>query len=328
MKPDLETIKQDAILKRLHEDVSALAHPRGRMVGSSGHRKARSFIESRMKELELEPYHQDGYRLPYHVLLREFQNLAGLLPGDPAMRPIMLVAHYDTCGRQPGADDNAAAIAILLAVAKKLRTTELSRPILFLFPDAEEPPNFLTRRMGSTQFYRKQLKHELHCSVVLDLVGHDIPVPDLANGLFAFGIESEGRLQTVLTKTRIPVQLDVFGLQTSYVGDLSDYHVLRNAGEPYLFLTCGRWEHYHEKSDTPDKLNYGKMGRIVDYLVDLVDAISDQHLEERTQSDTTDFEIKTMTRMLGGELDRMGLKLETQSDIAQVIQRFHREFHL
>jgi len=42
------------------------------------------------------------------------------------------------------------------------------------------------------------------------------------------------------------------------------------SGVPYLFLSCGRWQHYHEESDTPDKLNYSKMARITDYTVSLV----------------------------------------------------------
>ena len=35
-------------------------------------------------------------------------------------------------------------------------------------------------------------------------------------------------------------------LLNRYVGDLSDHHVFRVNKRPYLFLTCARWEHYHE----------------------------------------------------------------------------------
>ena len=43
---------------------------------------------------------------------------------------------------------------------------------------------------------------------------------------------------------------------------------------PYLFLTCGRWQHYHQPTDTPDRLDYAKMGRIRDYLVRLTEALA------------------------------------------------------
>ena len=41
-----------------------------------------------------------------------------------------------------------------------------------------------------------------------------------------------------------------------YVGDVSDHGIFRRNGVPYLFLSCGHWEHYHQPTDTPDRLNY------------------------------------------------------------------------
>jgi hypothetical protein len=38
--------------------------------------------------------------------------------------------------------------------------------------------------------------------------------------------------------------------------------VFRVDRRPYLFLSCGRWQHYHQASDTPDKLDYAKMAGI------------------------------------------------------------------
>jgi hypothetical protein len=54
---------------------------------------------------------------------------------------------------------------------------------------------------------------------------------------------------------------------------LSDYHAFREAGLPVLFLTCGRWQHYHRVTDTPDRLDYGKIVATVDYLVALVELL-------------------------------------------------------
>ena len=36
-----------------------------------------------------------------------------------------------------------------------------------------------------------------------------------------------------------------------------------------MFLSCGRWEHYHTRTDTPDRLNYDKMAAIAE-LVELL----------------------------------------------------------
>ena len=54
---------------------------------------------------------------------------------------------------------------------------------------------------------------------------------------------------------------------------LSDYHAFHQAGIPWLFLTCGRWEHYHEVSDTPEKLDYPKILATADFLLELTRAL-------------------------------------------------------
>jgi hypothetical protein len=50
------------------------------------------------------------------------------------------------------------------------------------------------------------------------------------------------------------------------VPPLSDYQAFREAGVPFLFLTCGRWRHYHEPTDTPDRLDYRKLAGITGFV--------------------------------------------------------------
>ena len=70
-------------------------------------------------------------------------------------RWVLVAAHYDHLGRAGGhtyrgADDNAAAVAILVDVANSIaRTRPQGRGILFAAFDAEEPPYFLSDSMGS-----------------------------------------------------------------------------------------------------------------------------------------------------------------------------------
>ena len=70
----------------------------------------------------------------------------------PAGAPLLVVgAHYDVCGYQPGADDNASAVAGLLELARLLqehRPDVRHRIELALWP-LEEPPNYRTPAMGS-----------------------------------------------------------------------------------------------------------------------------------------------------------------------------------
>ena len=63
------------------------------------------------------------------------------------------------------------------------------------------------------------------------------------------------------------------------IGDMSDHHVFRQQGVPYVFLSCGRWEHYHAETDTPDRLNYAKMARIQRLLIPICRKLSVTELD-------------------------------------------------
>ncbi len=104
---------------------------------------------------------------------------------------------------------------------------------------------------------------------------------------------------------------------------MSDHDVFRLNDVPYLFLSCGRWEHYHEPTDTPDKLNYDKMARILEYLVHVVRVMCDRELTVATPTDTVGLEIKLLERAIGPlgmpRLKKtLGLsKFETREDLDQ-----------
>ena len=99
-------------MEQLIGDVKALATPEGRMVGTIGHVKAREYIVERLRAVGAEHYSGDRFDLPYNSSSEGFVNIVGRIPGtDSLLDPILVGAHYDTCGSMSGADDNAAAVA-------------------------------------------------------------------------------------------------------------------------------------------------------------------------------------------------------------------------
>jgi hypothetical protein len=110
--------------------------------------------------------------------------------------------------------------------------------------------------------------------IALDLVGHGLGgegfPPAVRETLFVLGAElSEGTAG--LVDKSPPVQ----GMIPRRVGinvlpPVSDYYPFQQRGIPFLFLTGGRWRHYHKSSDTPDHLDYGKMAATVGWLDQLV----------------------------------------------------------
>ena len=95
---------------------------------------------------------------------------------------------------------------------------------------------------------------------------------------------------------------------------------------PYLFFSCGRWEHYHQRSDTPEKLAYGKMAAIATFLAKIAGRCAAQDFPKAGEHDTTQFEVTLLKRAVGKflpfVLPLVGVRpLETRADLAAVAAR-------
>jgi hypothetical protein len=293
----------------LVHDVTTLATSAGRMVGTAGHRDARGYLVRRLDALGLTPY-GESFELPY--ARDSLCNVIAVAPGRRSdLPPIVLAAHYDTCGPLPGADDNAAAVAIALRVAERLLDAPVSRSVVIGLFDGEEPPYSFGPQMGSIHWYHHQRRGPVHCAIVLDLVGHDVPVPGIEDLVFVTGMESDPQLVFDHSHPRVRVQ----PVLNRYVGDLSDHHVFRTYERPFLFLSCGRWEHYHARTDTPDRLNYTKMAAIAELVESMIRRVDAARLAGRFDAgDTLALELETVERHFGHLLGR-GRKLRGRADI-------------
>ena len=147
----------------IEADVKALATDQGRAVGTEGHETARDYILGRLESLMVEPYLPEGFEAAYRHGGQDFCNILAQVTGsDPSLAPVLLGAHYDTCDGLPGADDNAAAVAVLLDVAAQMPHEPPERSVILAFFDAEEPPNFLSPSMGSIRFFEDQRISDIH----------------------------------------------------------------------------------------------------------------------------------------------------------------------
>ena len=310
----------------IEEDVKAIATPHGREVGTPGHNHAKEYIVHRLRVIGVVPYLSEGLKCEYDHGGTRFCNVIGIVPGiDGSASPILLGAHYDTCGRFPGADDNAAAVAVLLNVAEQITHQPLKRSVVFAFFDAEEPPYFLTESMGSIRFYEDQKRTDFHCGIIMDLVGHDVPVPGLEDVLFIMGMESDQGLGDAISSCPIPPTLRMLPTLSRYVGDMSEHHIFRQEQVPYLFLSCGMWTHYHQATDTPERLNYVKIEAISKYLAMLTSAVSANQLSGPFEGyDSTSIEIGYIERVLYPVMTQIGLPIQVKGrrDIDQLVDIF------
>jgi Zn-dependent M28 family amino/carboxypeptidase len=197
-------------------------------------------------------------------------NVLSSVPGATD-RWVMVAAHYDHLGKvggeiYRGADDNAAAVALLIEVARALAHEKLRRGVIFAAFDAEEPPHFLQETMGSKEWVRRPTVplERLDLMICMDLVGHAFGPPgtpdDVRQTLFALGAErSTGTSAHVDALARAVPGVVVRRADAEMIPPLSDYEAFWRKEIPFLFLACGRGQRYHTPQDTPDWLDWAKM---------------------------------------------------------------------
>jgi len=164
----------------LMSDAEFLSDPKlnGRSPGSEGHEVAATFLRQRIADLGFAPMFDGRYEQVILSGSKELgRNICGRWPGNSS-EVILIGAHYDHFAGIPGADDNAAALAILLEAARLLRPWAGNSGIVACFFDLEEPPHFLGPTMGSNWFVKHcpLTPQQIKCAIIMDLCGHDVPI--------------------------------------------------------------------------------------------------------------------------------------------------------
>ncbi|TYZ08045.1 M28 family peptidase [Hymenobacter lutimineralis] len=230
----------------------------------------------------------------YTVQGRVYRNILGSF--GPAEGPrLILGAHYDVFGEQPGADDNGSGVAALLEVARLLgQQAALPYRVDVVAYTLEEPPFFRTRNMGS--YVHAQALHEAGVAVrgmvALETLGYfddrkhtqDYPLSPLkwlygnrgnyvtvaqkfGNGRFGRQFARRYRGAAALPVKRFKAPAWLPGI------DFSDHLNYWHFGYPAVLLTDTafyRNKHYHQRSDTLDRLDMRRLGLAVDALLAVV----------------------------------------------------------
>ena len=243
----------------------------GRAPGTPGGRRARGHVVEALRAAGLDPFEQP---IPRHG----GANVLATLPGQTD-RWVLVAAHYDHLGASGreifrGADDNAAAVAILVEVAARLAASRPDgRGVVIAAFDAEEPPWFLGEHMGSEHFARYPTVplDRIDQVVCMDLVGHTLgpaPLPgEVRDTLFALGAErSAGTGALVDGLARAEPGVIVRRADAEIIPPLSDYNAFWDRCIPFLFLTAGRSRVYHTPEDRPELLAWDKMAATARWL--------------------------------------------------------------
>jgi Zn-dependent M28 family amino/carboxypeptidase len=217
-------------------------------------------------------------------------NLEVVVPGTGRENEIIVAgAHYDTVSGSPGADDNASGVAGLIEIARALRPLHPERTVKLVAFVNEEAPFFYFGEMGSKVYAEAARRRgdDIRIMLSLEMLGcySDAPgsqgyppflrwfYPDRGNFIgFVSNLRSRRALAHVTRAFRANCDFPAERLASpAFVPGVawSDQLSFWRAGYPGVMVTDTafyRYPHYHQASDTPDKIRYPEMARVVEGL--------------------------------------------------------------
>jgi hypothetical protein len=214
------------------------------------------------------------------------RNLEVELRGAAESGIIIVGAHYDSVQGAPGANDNGSGVAAVLELARLFRDWRPRHTWRFVLFVNEEQPYFQTDMMGSAAYVRRaqERREPIVAMFSLETIGYFSGAPGSQHYPFPLGLfyptrgnflafvanlGSRALLHETIAAFRSSTQFPSEGVAApSWVPgvDWSDQWAFWRAGFRALMVTdtaLYRYPHYHTLRDTPDKLDYERLARIV-----------------------------------------------------------------
>ena len=245
---------------RLKTTVMWLSDPvrEGRKAGTPAARAAADYIEARFKEAGFEVQAQD-----FGVNRRNIIAKTGT-----ADRYILVGAHYDGQGPGfPSASDNATGVAVVLELARELKSKALPVSLVAVAFDAEEEGLVGSRYYTDHPIYPLE---KTQAAIIFDTMGRSfVDLPTWT--MFVLGAENSTELARLVEKRSGPEML-VIG--SDLIGPRSDFAPFALKRIPYLFFSHATHRDYHGPQDTPDRVNYARLAQDTALIAQIVEDIA------------------------------------------------------
>ena len=223
----------------------------------------------------------------YTVQAQEVRNIeVEIRGGDRASEIVVVGAHYDSVLGAPGANDNGSGVAAVLELARLLKDAKPARTLRCVLFVNEEPPFDRTDVMGSRVYARRARERgeNIVAMFSLETIGwyseqpgsqrYPFPLnlfyPSTGDFIaFVSNLASRALLHETIASFRrhagIPSEAVAAPAWIPGV-DWSDHWSFWQEGWPALMVTDTapyRYPHYHSGTDTPDKVDYERLARVV-----------------------------------------------------------------
>ena len=252
--------------KQMREFVEEISFPRE--FGTIENKRARDYVAEEFFVVTGEKPRISG----------ESQNI---IVGNPETARVIIGAHYDSVANTPGADDNASALAVMMAIASRA-----DKDYCFVAFNGEE-----CGLVGAAEFVKNLKNDNLEQVHILEMVGYctseensqknpipGLELPSVGNfiGCVTNSRKILDKVETLAKNSNvIGFEIPVPPKQLQVIPELS--HLLRSDHAPFWFKNypAAMWTdtsefrnpNYHQMTDTPDTLDYGFMQRVANIVL-------------------------------------------------------------
>ncbi|HVP24309.1 MAG TPA: M28 family peptidase [Conexivisphaerales archaeon] len=286
----------DVLQELLKTHVANLSYVRQPDANPAGLDRARDYIWGRMVESGCYMVDQSWStgKFVFHNVVGE--KAAGF--NDPPT--LILMAHYDTVEKSPGADDNASGVAVMLEASRLIGASGI--PVRVFFSAISMKETWQGIALRGSESYLASIRSRgipVTAAICLDSVGASgqmkqstpeglpEPLPPKGDFLAIVGCEGSKPLLdsfSAVCKAAVPslstAPLVLAGRgESAPEGLRGDQTTFWARGYPALLLTdtgASRYQNYHAVGDLPDRLNYAFMADVCKAIVAYAASLSDK----------------------------------------------------
>jgi Zn-dependent M28 family amino/carboxypeptidase len=233
---------------------------------------------------------QAGYKVRrqnYEAEGKTCCNLEVEIKGSNLPEQIVIIgAHYDTVVGSPGANDNASAVAAVLALGRRFAAKEPARTLRFVLFANEEFPFFQSEQMGSLVYAKacREKGENIIAMLSLETIGYYTEQPNSQTYPFPFNLyyPSAGNflafVSDMSSRRLLEAAIATFRKNCKFPSEggaipksvpgiaWSDQWSFWEHRYPAIMLTDTapfRYPYYHTAEDTTDKLDFDSLARVV-----------------------------------------------------------------
>lgn len=243
-------------------EIASVPHP----IGSPANDAVRNYLMAQLGKLGLEPQiftaigvHQTGN----FVIAGRTNEIIGRLSGSEAGPAIVLMAHYDSVSRAPGAGDDGSGVASILETLRALRRGPgLKRDLIVLFTEGEEAGLLGAEAFAHSHPWAKEV------GLILNFEARGDRGPSL---LFETSVNNRALIEGVASAAPHPIGSSFFYELYKLLPNDTDFTVFRPLQVPGLNFAFGEGlKAYHTPLDTPDNLSLASLQHDGSYSLALV----------------------------------------------------------